>query len=63
MLNQEQRFVLMQRRGWKCDRCGKQVNTATGQIHHKNRNPKDDKAANLRVLCKSCHNNITARFC
>ena len=62
MLNKDQKYTLMQRRGWNCGRCGKRVTTATGEVHHTNRNPDDDRAQNLRVLCRSCHQDITARF-
>lgn len=54
-LSDTQRFIIMQRRGWECDRCGKKVNTATGEIHHKDRNPNNDNTSNLRLLCKNCH--------
>ena len=55
MLTYRQKFKIMQRRAWVCDRCGKKVNTRTAEIHHKNRNSNDDKPSNLRVLCKRCH--------
>lgn len=54
-LSDSERFEIMQRRGWKCDRCGGRVNTATGEIHHKDRDPNNNDPTNLRVLCRSCH--------
>ncbi|MFQ6084533.1 MAG: HNH endonuclease signature motif containing protein [Candidatus Aminicenantia bacterium] len=55
VLSNDERYKLMKRRGWKCDRCGKRVTTSTGDIHHKDRNPKNDNLSNLRVLCRPCH--------
>lgn len=55
MISEDQKRELIQRRGGKCNKCGKQVNMANAEIHHKNKNEKDDRPENLRLLCRACH--------
>jgi len=62
MLSSSEKYELMKRRGWECEYCGKKVNSSTGEIHHTNRNPDDDRATNLKVACRECHDRLTARF-
>jgi len=35
-----------------CEKCGSEKET---QIHHKDRNPFNNEAANLVTLCRNCH--------
>jgi 5-methylcytosine-specific restriction endonuclease McrA len=57
-LTPKQRSDLIRRRGGDCDGCGKRVNAGNAQIHHKNRNPNDDRPSNLRLLCTPCHDKL-----
>lgn len=36
-----------------CELCSSQENL---QVHHKDRNPKNNSLSNLQTLCASCHN-------
>ncbi|MBM3313838.1 HNH endonuclease [candidate division WOR-3 bacterium] len=54
-LSESQKREVMQRRGWTCDRCGRRVTSAYGEIHHRDRNPQHNEPDNLRVLCRECH--------
>jgi 5-methylcytosine-specific restriction endonuclease McrA len=60
-LSDSQKFEIMQRRSWTCDRCGKQVTSAYGEIHHRDRNTRHNEPANLRVLCHECHLKVHGR--
>jgi len=60
-LTKEQRQRVMKAADWKCQRkgCGKRINSLTGEIHHRDGNPNNDKIANLSAVCKSCHKELT----
>ena len=62
MLSSSEKFDLMQRRVWTCFYCGKRVSTVTGEVHHQNQKPNDDRPENLKVACRECHDRITARY-
>jgi hypothetical protein len=38
-----------------CDICGWDVFNEALEIHHKNKNPSDNRVENLVVLCPNCH--------
>jgi predicted nucleic acid-binding Zn ribbon protein len=45
---------LLDERGKRCERCGyDSVNIL--QVHHKNRNNKDNRFDNLEIICPNCH--------
>jgi endogenous inhibitor of DNA gyrase (YacG/DUF329 family) len=39
----------------RCERCGYGKVVSILGVHHKNRNPKDNRRENLEVLCPNCH--------
>ncbi|MBE0414964.1 MAG: HNH endonuclease [Dehalococcoidia bacterium] len=41
--------------GNTCDRCKRKFRTRNLQIHHKDRDPENNRLKNLRVLCKRHH--------
>lgn len=45
---------LLEERGKKCERCGYD-NYLILQVHHKNRNRKDNRFSNLELICPNCH--------
>jgi 5-methylcytosine-specific restriction endonuclease McrA len=48
---------LLVRSKGKCEKCGLSLDPVTPHIHHKDRNPKNNKMTNLKVLCPNCHSN------
>ena len=45
---------LIEERGKNCERCGYGKYEIL-QIHHKNRNKKDNEKENLEIICPNCH--------
>ncbi len=45
---------LLEERGKNCERCGYNKYEIL-QIHHKNRNKKDNRIDNLEIICPNCH--------
>ena len=45
---------LFDSRGKLCERCGYNVYQIL-QVHHKNRDPKNNASKNLEILCPNCH--------
>ena len=45
---------ILKLRGNKCERCDYN-NPAVIQVHHKNRNKKDNRLINLELICPNCH--------
>ena len=45
---------LMKERGKNCERCNFNKYEIL-QVHHKNRNKKDNRAENLEIICPNCH--------
>lgn len=41
----------------KCNRCGKDGDLHTLDVHHKDRNRDNNELSNLEILCKPCHHN------
>ena len=60
-LTKEQRQKVMRAAGWKCQRkgCGKRINSLTGEIHHRDGNPDNNKISNLWAVCKPCHKELS----
>jgi hypothetical protein len=48
------KLKLMKIRGEKCERCNYNKKEIL-QIHHKNRNTKDNREENLEIICPNCH--------
>ncbi len=46
---------LLRKRGAKCERCGYNKKEKILQVHHKNRNNKDNRRENLEIICPNCH--------
>jgi hypothetical protein len=42
----------------KCQICGSKTNLLA---HHKNRDEKDNRISNIKVICKSCHEKLHKR--
>lgn len=54
-----QRYIkisLLEKRGYKCERCGYNKSEIL-QVHHRNRNRKDNRLENLEIICPNCHYN------
>lgn len=51
---QSLKIRLFEKRGQMCERCG-YVSKNILQIHHKNRNNKDNRLENLEIICPNCH--------
>jgi len=45
---------LFEKRGQMCERCGYESKNIL-QVHHKNRNNKDNRLENLEIICPNCH--------
>ncbi len=45
---------LLQNRGEKCERCGYSKSEVL-QVHHKDRNNKNNDFKNLEIICPNCH--------
>jgi hypothetical protein len=45
---------LMKERGKNCERCNYNKYEIL-QVHHKNRNKKDNRTKNLEIICPNCH--------
>lgn len=58
-LTKEMRQQLMRGGGWKCYRCGRGINSLTGEIHHRDGDNTNDAISNLRPVCKECHRDLT----
>jgi len=48
------KIKLIRERGKTCERCGYSKYEIL-QIHHKNRNKKDNQLENLEIICPNCH--------
>ncbi|MFA6273726.1 MAG: HNH endonuclease [Candidatus Paceibacterota bacterium] len=48
------KIKLLKERGEKCESCGYKKYEIL-QIHHKNRNKKDNRTENLEIRCPNCH--------
>lgn len=42
----------------KCEKCTRPLKGLTPHIHHKDRNPSNNKPSNLLVICPNCHSKI-----
>ena len=49
-----QRRICLRSKG-KCEMCKKSVEDITPHIHHKDKNPKNNKESNLMLICPNCH--------
>jgi len=58
-LTLELRKRVMRGAGWKCYRCGKGINSLTGEIHHRDGDNQNNHISNLRAVCKSCHKELS----
>ncbi len=53
-LTDARRAMLIQKAG-KCSRCGYKKHPEILQVHHKDRNRRNNNVDNLEVLCPNCH--------
>jgi len=60
-LTSEERMRIIKRRGYKSAKDGKKYPARQLEIHHMNRNPKNNNPKNLRVLTKKQHKDLHAR--
>lgn len=61
LLSDEEKHELMKRRGFKSDKTGQKHRPSNLEVHHKNRNPKDNRPENLRLLTKQEHKDLHKR--
>jgi len=61
LLSESKRYAIIKRRGRQCDKDGKMHTYGNLEIHHKDRNRKNNAASNLRVLCKKHHQELHKR--
>ena len=60
-LTPAQRLAIIKRRGYLDDITKQKHPAKVLEIHHKNRNPNDNRASNLRVLTKKQHQDLHKR--
>ena len=60
-LSKEQKDEIIRRRGNKSDKTGVRHPISNLEIHHKNRNPKDNNPRNIRVLTPKKHDELHKR--
>jgi len=58
-LSKEHRQKVMRAHGWKCYRCGKGINSLTGEIHHRDGDHQNNTLSNLRPVCRGCHKDLS----
>lgn len=61
-LTPEQKEEIIRRRRCKSDSDGKIHRISTLEIHHKDRNPNNNKPSNLRVLTKDEHQELHRKY-
>ena len=49
-----QKDIFIRSKG-KCEKCKKSLKGIKPHIHHKDKNPKNNKKSNLILLCPNCH--------
>ena len=60
-LTPEQRIAIIKRRGCRSEKTKRRFPISELVIHHKNRNPLDNRPENLRVLTKREHEELHKR--
>ena len=60
-LTPKEREEIIRRRGSKSDETGKKHPISNLEIHHKNRNPRNNDPRNLRVLTPKEHDDLHKR--
>ncbi len=60
-LTEKEREEIIRRRGTKSDKTGKKSRIDSLEIHHKDRDPKNNDPKNLRVLTKKEHDDLHKR--
>ncbi|MBM3119666.1 MAG: hypothetical protein FJ006_09020 [Chloroflexi bacterium] len=60
-LTPEEREEIIRRRGCRSDKDGEVHRISNLEIHHKDRNPKNNDPHNLRVLTKEEHDDLHRR--
>lgn len=61
LLSSSDRDEIIRRRGCKSNRTGKVHRISSLEIHHKNRNARNNDPRNLRVLTKKEHDDLHRR--
>ena len=61
LLSEEEKHELMKRRGFKSDKTGQKHSESSLVVHHKNRDPHNNKPENLRLLTKKEHKDLHKR--
>lgn len=54
VMERAMKIRLLEERGKKCEKCGYNKYEIL-QVHHKNRNRKDNSRKNLELICPNCH--------
>ena len=60
-LTSKERDEIIRRRGSKSDKTGKKHPISNLEIHHTNRNPKNNDPKNLKVLTRKEHDDLHKR--
>lgn len=57
-INHGTRTNLLADSGAKCKNCGNSLRGLKPHIHHKDGNPRNNKATNLILVCPNCHSKL-----
>ena len=60
-LSEKDKHELMKRRGFKSDKTGGKNPASNLEVHHKNRDTRDNRPENLRLLTKKQHQDLHKR--
>jgi hypothetical protein len=61
LLSEEEKYELMKRRGFKSAKTGKKHKPSELEVHHMNRNTRDNRPQNLKLLTKREHKELHKR--
>jgi len=61
LLSEEEKHSLMKRRGFKSDKTKRRHPPSKLVVHHKNRDPHNNRPENLRLLTKQEHKDLHKR--
>jgi hypothetical protein len=58
LLSEDEKYAIKKRRHFKSDKTGERHRPNNLEIHHKNRNPHDNRPENLRLLTPQEHEEL-----